>query len=191
LVRDAVDLGQTAESKNQHEKTPGRFERLPGSVAMPTFNVPNLETARRFATALDAEDYESVPACLAADCVYHSPGGVLIGPDAIVKSYRDNGAAARMRFERVEFESLVETVGLAEAVITFVDRVRLSGRWHLFRCQQYVRVDVGGLVNEIRHEELPGERERLREFEAEAGRVCRSGDVPRRDSAGKDIASGP
>jgi hypothetical protein len=128
-----------------------------------------METTRRLAAALDAEDYGAARACLAADCVYHGPDGVLTGSDAIIASYRDHSTAGRGRFDAVEYDSLVEAAAPAEVVITFTDRVRLGGRGHSFRCRQRVRVGRGGLVEEIRHEELPGERERLRAFEAEAG----------------------
>jgi hypothetical protein len=143
---------------------------------MPSTNPPILEIARRLAVALDAEDYETARACLAVECIYHSPDGVLVGPDAIISSYRENGASGRARFEQVQFESLVESAGPTEALITYTDRVRLGGMWHHFRCRQLVRMGGSGLVDEIRHEELPGERERLHQFEAQAGRARQSTD---------------
>jgi hypothetical protein len=131
-----------------------------------------LQSAQRFAAALDAEDYEGVRATLAADCVYHAPEGLQIGPDEIVKSYRQNGASARDRFEKIEYESRVEAIGPTDALITFIDRVTLRGAWHEFRCRQRIRIGAGGLVEQIWHEEIPGERERLRQFEAgAAGRI--------------------
>jgi hypothetical protein len=134
-----------------------------------TTTIRCLETAQQLAMALDAEDYEAVRSCLANDCVYFGPDGVLFGPGAIVASYRDHGSSASQRFDEVAYESLVEPAGLSEVVVTFTDRVRLSGTWHQFRCRQRVRVADSGLVEEIRHEELPGERERLRQFEVETG----------------------
>ena len=49
-----------------------------------------------------------------------------------------------------------------EAVITYTDRVHRGGVWHEYRCRQHVRVNGAELIEEIRHEELPGERQRLR-----------------------------
>jgi hypothetical protein len=131
-----------------------------------------LESARRFAAALDAEDYEAVRASLGSGCVYDAPQGVLIGPEAIVASYRENADGARSRFAKIEYTSEVATAGPApaEAVITFIDRVMLGGAWHEHRCRQHVRFGAGGLIEHIRHEELPGERERLQQFEAAAHR---------------------
>jgi limonene-1,2-epoxide hydrolase len=128
-----------------------------------------LHAAQRFAAALDAEDYRAAHSALAADCVYHAPEGLLVGPDRIVASYREHAESARGRFETIEYESAVEAIGPAEAVITFIDRVMLAGAWHQFRCQQRIRIDAAGLVAEIRHEELLGERERLQKFEAGGG----------------------
>jgi hypothetical protein len=125
-----------------------------------------LGTAQRLAAALDAEDYRAARAALAPDCVYHAPEGLLVGSDRIVSSYREHATAARGRFEKIEYHSVVETIGPAEALITFVDGVTLGGAAHQFRCQQRIRIDADGLVAEIRHEEIRGERAKLQQFEA-------------------------
>jgi hypothetical protein len=128
-----------------------------------------LVTAPRLAEALDVEDYFAAGATLAEGCVYHTGTTTLTGPEAIIASYRANGEAARRRFDRIEYASRVEPSGTSGAVITFTDRVRCGGAWHEYRCRQHVRIGEAGLVEEIRHEELPGEQERLHEFER-----CRS-----------------
>ncbi len=127
-----------------------------------------LESARRFAAALDGEDYETVRVSLASGCVYEAPLGVLVGPEAIVASYSQNAVAARGRFAKIEYTSEVATAGPTEAVITFTDRVMLGEVWHAYRCRQHLRLDAEGRIEHIRHEELPGERERLQQFEAAA-----------------------
>jgi limonene-1,2-epoxide hydrolase len=123
-----------------------------------------LESVRCFAEALDAEDYDRARAALADDCIYHAPEGVRTGPDAIIGSYRTNAASARQRFERIEYASAVEVTGPSAAVITFIDRLKLGGAWHQFSCRQRIRVGAGA-IEEIWHEEIPGERERLQQFE--------------------------
>lgn len=131
-----------------------------------------LRAAHRLAEALDAEDYSAARALLAAGCLYHTGATVLTGPDAILASYRANGEAARGRFDAIEYASAVEPSGPAGAVITYTDRVRRGGEWHQYSCRQQVRVSEAGLVEEIRHEELPGERQRLQEFERRTGGRC-------------------
>jgi hypothetical protein len=128
-----------------------------------------MQTVCRLAAALDAEDYVAARAVLAVGCVYHTGTTTLTGQDVILASYRANAEAARGRFDEVGYASRVELSGEAEAVITYTDRVRRGGEWHEYRCRQHVRVGPAGLVEEIRHEELPGERERLREFERRTG----------------------
>ena len=119
---------------------------------------------QRFAAALDAEAYDEAVQFLAHDCAYESPDGTLIGPEAIMASYRDNGERARSRFDEIVYSSIVAQYGY-EYVVTYTDGLRLSDRWHEFRCRQRLRVNAEGKVVAIRHEEVPGERERLRRFE--------------------------
>jgi hypothetical protein len=128
-----------------------------------------MRAARRLAEALDAEDYSAAHALLAAGCVYRTGTTTLTGPDAIIASYRANGELARGRFDAIEYASQVEPSGAAGAVITYVDRVHRGGERHEYRCRQHVRIGQGELVEGIWHEELPGERERLQEFERRTG----------------------
>jgi hypothetical protein len=107
---------------------------------------------------------------VAANCAYEISGDVIRGRDAIVDSYRRNADSARRRFDEVRYSSVIEASGPASAIITFTDRVRFGETWHEFHCRQHVRVGAGGLIDEIRHEELPGERERLEAFENGARR---------------------
>ena len=118
----------------------------------------------RFAAALDAEAYDEAVEFLAHDCAYESPDGTLIGPAAIMASYRDNGERARSRFDEIVYSSSVAQNG-DEYVVTYTDGLRCGDRWHEFRCRQRLRVNPGGKVVAIRHEEIPGERERLSRFE--------------------------
>ena len=125
-----------------------------------------LAVANGFAAALDAEDYSSAHALLAPDCVYQIRNETLTGADVIIDSYRENGATAKRRFDALEYMSEVQATGESTAVILFIDRVRLQDQWHEYRCRQHLTVGIAGQIVEIRHEELPGERERLQAFES-------------------------
>jgi hypothetical protein len=135
----------------------------------------HLTIARRFAAALDAEDYMSARALLAEQCVYETGGAVVVGVDAIIESYQTNGKAAQRRFDEIEYASYVEKTGPWSAVIDFTDRVRLGSEWHEFRCRQHVKVGQSGLVEKIKHEDLPNEREQLKEFENRRTKRCTCG----------------
>lgn len=63
------------------------------------------DVARRFAAALDAEDYAAAIELLADDCVYRSRSGPIVGLAAIVTSYRGIGDAARRQLDAIEYTS--------------------------------------------------------------------------------------
>jgi hypothetical protein len=162
---DSEELSGTIVDVNAKRcgKIPFNLQVRRGRGGMPEEGIPTM--ARRLAESLDAEDYDAARATLAEGCRYHIGTTTLTGPDAIIASYRANGEAARGRFDMFEFSSQIEPSGASGAVITYTDRVQLQGEWHEYRCRQHVRLGKTGQIEEIRHEELPGERERLQEFE--------------------------
>jgi hypothetical protein len=123
-----------------------------------------LDAARKFAAALDAEDYETAGALLASNCDYHSPSGLIVGPAAIVASYRGIGESARRKLDAIEYTSAVEMGGPDVAIIEFTDSLQYGKRRHVYRCRQAISVNDRGLIVEITHEELPQERARLEDF---------------------------
>jgi SnoaL-like domain len=134
-----------------------------------TDNVGVLAVARRFARALDRENYDAVEGLLAADCGYQGPVRALLGPEAIVSSYRDQAALARQLFDAVEYHSEIATTGADTACVSFSDHIVSGGRKHVYRCRQLLHFRTDGLIDCIEHEELPEERDRLFRFCAECG----------------------
>ena len=125
------------------------------------------EIARRLAETLDREDYPAAHALLAPDCHYTLRGESLVGPEAIVASYRKNAEDGRQRFDQLVFESEVTILGPSEARIGYTDRLTRAGYTHVHRCAQLVRWNEAGLISRITHCDLPGEREALEAFLAE------------------------
>lgn len=125
---------------------------------------PVVEVGRRFAAALDAEDYDAVRALLADSCVYRKGAELHTGAEAVVASYQRIGNSARDRFDKLEYTSAVTARGDNEAAIEFTDRITHGGATHVYRCRQRIRTDGAGRIERIEHEELPGERERLNAF---------------------------
>ena|SRR5262245_5092126 len=121
------------------------------------------EIATRFAAALDADDFAPARELLAASCHYEVRGAVLIGPDAILDSYRAASESARREFDRVSYASRVIRVEANSATVEFADHLERAGASHIFRSLQRLTI-TGGLITAIRHEDLPGEREKLAEF---------------------------
>jgi hypothetical protein len=131
---------------------------------------PNInEIAHRFANALDQENYEAVRVMLAPDCRYEGRTETLVGPDAIVSSYRHHGATAQRLFDTIEYRSEPVRIDDHTACIRFFDSISKHGRTHVYQCQQRLQLRSDGLIASIRHEELPGARERLLEFCAACG----------------------
>jgi hypothetical protein len=122
--------------------------------------------ASRFAEALDTDDYPTAIALLASDCTYSIHDKTILGRDAIIEMYRMNSESARQRFDAVQYSSEVRELSLRDARICFTDHLRVGTHLHNFHCEQSIRLGQDGLISEIKHQELPGERQRLADFEA-------------------------
>jgi hypothetical protein len=122
-------------------------------------SIDTLSTARRFAAALDAEDYVALADLLTEVCEYVTPKGTLVGRQAITASYRNASTWAKRNIQRVEYESAVRLGKDANAVITFIDHLEHAGVHHTYECEQTVYLDTRGHVYRIIHHELPGQRE--------------------------------
>lgn len=127
------------------------------------------QVVEKFAVALDHEDYPSAEQLLAPDCQYEIKGDRLSGPAAIIASYKGNGDDAAKRFDRIEYGSAVRHMDENQYVITFSDDIEHAGKRCFYRCEQYFTVSKQGLIEAIRHQEIPGEREALNQFLEEVG----------------------
>ncbi len=126
-----------------------------------------IEIVRRFAVALDEEDYVGARGVLAAGCVYVFRGEVYEGPEAIVGTYEGNGEAAKV-FDEVSYGSSVRAGVDGWIVIEFWDELVHRGETCRHVCEQWSRVGDGGIVR-IEHRDLEGERERLEGFKKRGG----------------------
>ena len=132
---------------------------------------PNVaEIARRFAGALDGEEYEAVRAMLAPDCRYEVPnrGPCRAGCHCLIVSR--HSATARRLFDAVEYRSEpdgIDSTHRAHPVFRIALRIK-AGRTSI-NASRRCRCNPDGLIAVIRHEELPEEREGLLEFCAACG----------------------
>lgn len=120
--------------------------------------------ARRFATALDAEDYPALAEVLSDECRFVTSRETLVGPEAIVASYRSASLWAKANIGHVHYESTVHEGAGGSAVVTFIDRLEHDGLTHTYACEQEVCVDVRERICRIVHRELPGQREAVETF---------------------------
>jgi SnoaL-like domain len=137
----------------------------------------DLVAARRWAAALDADEFALLPALLSPDCRYHSPSGVLEGPGDIVASYEGSSVWARATFDAIRWESECVGVGDRQVLITFTDITDHQGRHHVYRCQQLVDLDEDGLIARIEHRPIEAEETALAAFFDDVGVERPSGDA--------------
>lgn len=124
----------------------------------------SIEAARKWAATLDADDFDALPDLLTDDCRYHSPQGVLTGPEAIVASYRSSSEWAHDTFDSISWDSECELEGRGTVLVTFIDITDHEGEHHEYRCQQRITLDEDLLVAEIEHIAIPEEEAALAEF---------------------------
>lgn len=122
-----------------------------------------LTIARLFAAALDRCDFAEASHYLSPDCRYQIGGGELIGPEAIIGSYRDSAEWGSRTLEQVIYESEVEE-GQDGLSVLYTDRIIHHGQKHESYSRQHLTMDENGRIVRIIHEELPGEREALEQF---------------------------
>ncbi|MEX2091099.1 MAG: hypothetical protein WD971_00405 [Pirellulales bacterium] len=124
-----------------------------------------IELGYQFAAALDARDYVGAAEFLSSNCCYSRRGEkTLVGPAAIVESYRQSDARARLDFDSVKYRSEAVADESGGVRLTFFDEVGSHGVTHTFRCAQIVYFDGNRKIEPIELVEIPGERERLKKF---------------------------
>ena len=126
--------------------------------------------ANLFAAALDADDFKAAKDLLAPDCVYERSKDVVIrGAELIIQSYRESSNRAQMIFDSVHYTSDVMSSSETTAELLFADNLEAKGKSHIYRSRQYLEFDANGAIMRIRHEEISGERDRLKLFIEESG----------------------
>lgn len=134
----------------------------------PTLNATRA-LAQQFATALDQENYAALAQLLAPDCHYETAGGLLIGPEAIVASYREASTWGKAHLDAFTYESVIRVVSGGCAVVTFIDHLEHQGRKHSYSCEQSIALRADDKICRITHQELPGQRDVLEDFFRQAG----------------------
>ncbi len=125
----------------------------------------HLDTAIRFANALDAGDDGTIAGpMLAEDCIYKIRDEVYTGRGAILATYVKSDINARKKFDRIEYDSEIEPHDDGRYLIKYLDRLTHNDQVHEHRCEQVLSFDETGLICRIEHIDLPGESEALQSF---------------------------
>jgi len=130
--------------------------------------------AQEWKAALDADDFAAAEALIAPDAVYSVAGDTLVGPSAILDSYRQASCAAHAAFDAVGYRSTIVAETDRDIAIRFFDDLRFGDRTHVHQCEQDVELSNEGLITRIRHRDIPGQRELVRQFMSEVGTRLRS-----------------
>lgn len=135
------------------------------------------KVVREFATALDRQDYTTARDLLASDCAYHIRSRVLLGPDAIIGSYKSNAEWGAANIDITVYKSSVERAPDGRFLVRFEDHIQHAGRRFTHTSRQFVTVNADSRIALIEHEDLPGAQEALEAFFFEAGVHRRAADI--------------
>jgi hypothetical protein len=89
--------------------------------------------------------------------------------DQIVNSYKEHTEYAHSTFDKVIYESSVQEINSSEFSVVYKDVISKNGKTHEYSCKQFITFNSENLISKIKHEEIPGEYERLKEFYHEIG----------------------
>ncbi len=130
-----------------------------------------LDVAKRFAGSLDQDDFEQAQQWLCDNATYDTGKETLVGKDAILASYRASTERARRLLDRIAYESDVEVSDTGAISIRYLDHISHTGISFTHQCRQHLEFNDSYQIKHIRHEDLPGQQERLQAFCAQVGLV--------------------
>jgi hypothetical protein len=117
------------------------------------------------AQALDRDDYQMAASVLADRVEYTVGDEAIVGPDAVVASYRAASEMAHRLFDEVGYH---HEVLVTDDPITFrvgyTDVLTVAGETLVHSAEQVVTATPDDGVIRIVNVDLPGERERVDEF---------------------------
>ena len=129
-----------------------------------------LSVAQSFGIFLDQDEFAKMKELLAPDCTYFIHDEILEGKDTIAGLYQSNMEAGKKKFDELVWgESRVEALNENEFEVYFSDFLKHKGLSHNYNCKQKLTINNAGLITEIRHIELPGEREQLKAYYEKVG----------------------
>lgn len=126
--------------------------------------------AKQFGEYLDEDNFEQFKLLLSVDCNYEIGGQVLNTPETIAGLYEQNLKEGKEKFDELIWgKSRVEQVSENQFDIFFSDFLKHKGVTHNYKCKQRILINADGLVEEIIHLELPGEKEALQRYYEQVG----------------------
>lgn len=127
------------------------------------------ELAKAFVAIMDSEDYEPAKQFLAKDCIYKVGDKIHKGTKAILKTYKEHHDFAKSTFDSVVYKSELSQISDNEFEVTYIDIITYGQKTHTYKCKQFFNLNSENKINEIIHEDIPGEYQRIKSFYEEIG----------------------
>jgi hypothetical protein len=128
------------------------------------------EIAILFGQSLDNDEFNRTKNLLSHKCKYFIGNDVLIGPDNICHSYKQNMIEGRKKLDALEWgQSTVESVNDSEYYIHFIDYLTHKGKSYIHKCKQLILINDKGKIISIKHIHDKEEQERLDLYYKEVG----------------------
>lgn len=128
------------------------------------------EIVERLALALDNDDYDTAHSTLADDVQYDVKGMTLVGPEAVVDSYRAASLQAHELFDAVGYDHEISSEADGEFVIEYTDILTIGEETLVHHARQNLSVDPNLGVTRIVNVEIPGEADNVDRFLARHGK---------------------
>jgi hypothetical protein len=124
---------------------------------------PDLELAvRRFAEALDADNYADAAPLLRRDATYDTGTSVVEGSASILDLFRQTSETGRARLHKLSFHHEIDVDNPYD--ILFIDVLRIGDDELTIKHTMHVRFADDGLIEHLKLDGLLGEREVVAQF---------------------------
>jgi len=134
-----------------------------------------VEQARRFAQAVQRQDWDAAARLLAPDCSCFQVVRDVRGPQAVVECFQRDRKWGDDQFDSVEQERSAAIGPDGRAVITCLYHVRHKGYSLTIKSEHVIELDENGLIERIEQVELASQANALFRFYAKVGFIHKTG----------------
>ena len=123
------------------------------------------KVAIQFGQSLDKDEFDLTIKLLSQDCKYFIGEDILIGPENICQSYKQNMIEGRKKMDILEWgQSKIEPITDSEFYVHFTDYLTHKNEKYTHRCKQKLQMNEDGLISRIQHIHDQEEEDRLNAY---------------------------
>jgi hypothetical protein len=134
-----------------------------------------VEQARRFAQAVQRQDWDGAARLLVPDCTYFQVVRDVRGPQAIVECFQRDRKWGADQFDSVEQDRSAAIGPDGRASIACLYHVRHKGYSLTIKSEHVIELDESGLIERIEQVELASQANALFRFYAKIGFIHKTG----------------